>query len=387
MRKKGTRYPGVRYHGEGLYYRVILANGKRVEIRFGRGTAKEAFLAREERQELENRIKAGLADPRQYEIEKHASRPVVELLNEYLDHMRAKGDSKRHIDNTAAFAHEGIQICNVKRVLDLDAQRMNRWLSDLSLSARSKNARRTAILAFCRWAADYGRSPRNPIPSGLVPRFDENADRRRLSRSMTQQESRVLFEALLIPARVPRRRAAKRRRVFYLVAANTGLRWREIARLRWTDLDLDMGIVIVPAGQTKSGKQAELPLVPQVVEALREIRPKDAAETDKVFSGEPRLKTWKRDLQRAGLIGPNEEGYHDERGRHLDRKCLRMSFCTWLKDAGVDLRDAQKLMRHSDPKLTSNIYTDIRLKDLRSAVEKIQSGEETKRPFQQQSTG
>jgi len=45
--------------------------------------------------------------------------------------------------------------------------------------------------------------------------------------------------------------------------------------------------------------------------------------------------------------------------------------CTWLKEAGVDLRDAQALMRHSDPKLTSNIYTDIRLKDLRKAVERM----------------
>ena len=49
-----------------------------------------------------------------------------------------------------------------------------------------------------------------------------------------------------------------------------------------------------------------------------------------------------------------------------------MSFCTWLKAAGVDLRDAQRLMRHSDPKLTSSVYTDIRLPNLRNAVESIQ---------------
>ena len=204
---------------------------------------------------------------------------------------------------------------------------------------------------------------------------------------MTQQDSRILFETLLNSVKMPKRNVAKSRRVFYLVAANTGLRWREIARLVWADLDLDSGVVIVPAGQTKSGKQAELPLVPQVVEALREIRPKNGVASDKVFAGEPRLKTWKQDLQRAGLIGPNEEGYRDERGRQLDRKCLRMSFCTWLKEAGVDLRDAQKLMRHSDPKLTSNIYTDIRLKDLRSAVERIQPAEKTKKRMRRQSAG
>ena len=48
-----------------------------------------------------------------------------------------------------------------------------------------------------------------------------------------------------------------------------------------------------------------------------------------------------------------------------------MSFCTWLKQAGVDLRDAQRLMRHSTPALTSNIYTDVRLADLRAAATRL----------------
>ncbi len=231
------------------------------------------------------------------------------------------------------------------------------------------------MLAFCRWACNYGRRPRNPLPSGLVPRFDEEADRRRLSRAMSREESSILFEALLRPARHIRKEAARERRAFYLVAANTGLRWREVARLRWGDIDLDSGIVTVPVGQTKNGKKAELPLVGPVVQALREHRLKDAQDGDRAFSAEPRLRTWKRDLRRAGLIGENDEGY---RGYQLDRKCLRMSFCTWLKEAGVDLRDAQALMRHSDPKLTSNVYTDIRLKDLRLAVAKIHVAPEPK---------
>ena len=166
---------------------------------------------------------------------------------------------------------------------------------------------------------------------------------------------------------------AKERRAFYLLAANTGLRWREVARLVWGDIDLDAGLVVVPAGQTKNGLQAELPLLAPMVDALREIRPRNAQDSDKVFSGEPTLKTWKRDLRRAGIIGENDEDYIDARGRRLDRKCLRMSFCTWLKEEGVDLRDAQRLMRHSDPKLTATVYTDLRLQDLRTAAEKLLS--------------
>jgi hypothetical protein len=36
--------------------------------------------------------------------------------------------------------------------------------------------------------------------------------------------------------------------------------------------------------------------------------------------------------------------------------------------AGVPLTVAQRLMRHSDPKMTANVYTDIRVLDLHGAV-------------------
>ncbi len=390
MKKRATRYPGVRWHGDVLYYRVSLAGGKRAEIKYGSGTPKEAFLARQERQDHEDRVKAGLADPRKRKVEEHAARPLLDLMREYLDHIEGKGVSNGHKKNTEAYIREGIRLCGAKRILDLEPHRVNRWLSDLSLSARSKNARRTAILALCRWASDYGRAPRNPVPSGLIPKFDENADRKRLSRAMSREEGQALFEALLDPEKFaggsdksdkPKQAArdARERRVFYILAANTGLRWREVARLRWQDFDLDAGVVVVPAGQTKNGKRAELPLVAPVVQALAQHRPAWPTSSDLVFSGQPTLKTWKRDLARAGIItrhGKGDEesytGYVDERGRRLDRKCLRMSFCTWLKAAGVDLRDAQRLMRHSDPKLTSGVYTDIRISNLRNAVESIQ---------------
>ena len=42
----------------------------------------------------------------------------------------------------------------------------------------------------------------------------------------------------------------------------------------------------------------------------------------------------------------------------LDFHSLRYTFATKLARKGVSKRLAQELMRHSDPKLTANIYTD-----------------------------
>jgi len=76
----------------------------------------------------------------------------------------------------------------------------------------------------------------------------------------------------------------------------------------------------------------------------------------------PTLRTFRRDLERT------EIPYHTERGE-VDRKSLRKTFGTHLAMAGVDLRVAVKLMRHSDPRLTMNVYTDPMLLDMKGAVE------------------
>ncbi len=72
-----------------------------------------------------------------------------------------------------------------------------------------------------------------------------------------------------------------------------------------------------------------------------------------------------RDLEAAGI--PKR----DDRGRTLDVHALRTTFGSLLSRAGVPLRTAQAAMRHSDPSLTANVYTDPRLLDVSGAVESL----------------
>ena len=58
-------------------------------------------------------------------------------------------------------------------------------------------------------------------------------------------------------------------------------------------------------------------------------------------------------------------------GRVIDLHALRVTFITHLSLAGVPLTVAQKLARHSDPKLTSNVYTSLTLADLQKAVQSL----------------
>ena len=86
-----------------------------------------------------------------------------------------------------------------------------------------------------------------------------------------------------------------------------------------------------------------------------------------IFDTSPTRRTWKADLVRAKIVYDNHLG-------QVDRKSLRKTFCTHLAMNEVDVRVATKLMRHTDPRLTQNIYTDPALLDMKAAVEKLDSG-------------
>ena len=55
-------------------------------------------------------------------------------------------------------------------------------------------------------------------------------------------------------------------------------------------------------------------------------------------------------------------------GRTVDVHCLRHTFATLLARNGVSPSIAQKLMRHSDIRLTMNTYTHLDLADTAGAV-------------------
>jgi hypothetical protein len=75
-------------------------------------------------------------------------------------------------------------------------------------------------------------------------------------------------------------------------------------------------------------------------------------------------RTLDRGLRAAGI--PKR----DDRGRTVDVHAIRTTFGTLLSMTGAAPRTARAAMRHSDIKLTMNVYTDPRLLDVRGAVEK-----------------
>ncbi len=108
-----------------------------------------------------------------------------------------------------------------------------------------------------------------------------------------------------------------------------------------------------------------MPLNAGAAAELAALRPRDCDPLGPVFSSVPTLETLQRDLEKAGII------YRDAEGRQSDFHSLRYTFCTFLALANVPIRTAMELMRHKDPRLTLQIYTDAGQLDLDEAVSRL----------------
>ena len=193
--------------------------------------------------------------------------------------------------------------------------------------------------------------------------------------------------------------AARQDRLYalYLLDLTTGLRRGELLALRWQDVDLDEGWLVIrqtvvvvrgrpviqPEAKTRSGTRG-VSLPATTVEALRAHRAQqdleraayepDYQDNDLVFCQpdgrllHPRNFTrrhFKPLLRRAGL--PEDLRFHD----------LRHTHATMLLGAGVNIKLVSDRLGHADIRTTANTYFHV-LRPMRdevaATVEKIISG-------------
>jgi integrase len=183
------------------------------------------------------------------------------------------------------------------------------------------------------------------------------------------------FAASVRPLRVPQ--AAMWRTLLC-----TGIRWGEMAAVTWSDVELEAKLLRLRAATTKTKRARSIPLVDDVVAALRELQVRTRAAlgrelepADFVFltpMGEPwagvhnnAQRAFHEVLRRAGIVK------RDVHGRSATIHGLRHTFVTMLARARVPLIEAQHLAGHSDPRLTAARYTHLHAEDLRSAVDKL----------------
>jgi integrase len=271
-------------------------------------------------------------------------------------------ESHRHVEVLA-------KECKWAFPSDISAEDLRAWLKERKMagvSVSTLNHYIRSIKSFCYWLVKERFLTESPIRH--IPIQDEKVDIRYKRRSLSASELIRLFAATEA-GKSSHGMTGRERYLFYKFQGTTGIRKGETRRLQRNDFNFTTtpATVTIRPEIAKDRREAVLPLRKDVAEELSEFMA-DFQPTDLVFKNLRKTRTaemLRRDLEAAG-ISPK-----DELGRVVDCHSLRYTFATLLCIAGVPLVHAQRLMRHKDPKLTANIYTDINMDEHVKAVEKL----------------
>jgi len=369
--------------------------GRFYEVSTGLRDRRAAEIRASEIVDDAEREAAGDPDP----FKAHRETPIATHLDDFLKALKPSV-CEQHYYERSKYLKDFLAWSGAKRLADLEQSRVMAWVDELrrpivienkttkqktekTRSARTLNSRIGALKQLTGWLFDQHRIEWDPFGRKRLKRLNVATDRRRVRRALTPRQ----FTRLLVAARRRPMEQAKRERVLkgvsesqraflvargearalvYLLLGGTGLRVGELKALKWGDVDLDRGIVTVPAKAAKSKREQVVDLSPVLVGALkgawRGAEPSAALIPTGAF---PTLRTFDLDLARARV--PKV----DERGRVVDRHALRTSFISWLSSTGAHPRVAQSLARHSSIALTMGTYTDTALLNTKGAVARL----------------
>jgi integrase len=218
------------------------------------------------------------------------------------------------------------------------------------------------------WCRADGRIQENAIDS--VKGFNVAVDRRHNRRALSDSELKRLFAAAE-RGKPLQGCTGKERALIYRLAAMTGLRANEIATLHIYSFALDQEVptLIVKAASSKHRKEDKVRIPRELVPRLQEhFKSKDNEALAFNMPAKP-VRTLRYDLENAGIAYKTKEGY-------ADFHCLRHTFISRVVASGVSPKMAQILARHSDARLTLNVYTHIGVIDQVKALNNLPSLEE-----------
>ena len=339
-----TRWSGrVKMPGETRYTHVPLnVTDKRVAEQ-----KLAEYVKERERESVGLTVPRGVRDAFAVLLSEHVTR--------FLADVAGKGRAPRTITTYNKLLTVLFRGCAWKTLGDVTANSFSDWRARSKHRPKYLNDMHGVVTGLMRWMERQGMLLQNPLRH--VQKIS-NASAPEYRRALTGDQIRRLLAV-----------APDNRAQVYHVILYTGLRRHELNLLTWADFELESvpPVVVLSARITKNRKAARLELRPEVVEVLRRRRA-DSMPFEWAFRGKvPSPAKLRVDLAAAEIPAV------DEKGRVLDVHALRKTFCTQLRIAGVPIDRAKEMMRHSDMKLTMQVYTDVDQLPLAAELAKLPS--------------
>ena len=197
------------------------------------------------------------------------------------------------------------------------------------MRASTVNARLTVLKSMLNTAHKLGYRAE---PAPKIDKLKKHDSK--VSRWLSLEEAEALLSRL---------QHNKKQFALALFFLHTGGRVSETLALRWNDIDLDEGFVTFRSETTKSGKSRTIPLLPEVVKAIKAMEQ---------ISDRP----WPYHRQSIKIIF--KESPH----------VLRHTFAAWRLSAGVSIAKVQAWLGHASIQMTVDLYGHIQPQDHREDI-------------------
>ena len=268
-----------------------------------------------------------------------------ELADLYVEQARKAGKRSWKTDEYRLegireyFGEAGLGSVTTSAILEYREGRLKAGISELTT-----NRERALLSVMFNFAIEKGLMSENP--ASKVRKFSEKDTAR--DRVLSLDEEKRLFAEL--PSDL---------QPIILAALHTGLRYRELLNLRWSDVDFERRTLKVE--HTKSGKARFIPINAVLLGVCEKLKA-DHREGKLVFSLEPRtVRTGFENARKKAKL--EDFTFHD----------LRRSFGTRLLELGVNIVTISRLYGHSNVLVTQN-YLHPRDELSREAVDLLVPG-------------
>jgi len=247
-----------------------------------------------------------------------------------------------------------IEKMKIKQVAPVNLKRIEKNMVEAGKSPRSVQ------YAFAVIRQVYNFAKKNDLFAGDIPTSKitwPKVDNGR-TRYLTPDEANTLLQAL--------KEKSQDTYDICLLSLHCGLRFGEVANLKWSDVDYDRGLLLIR--DAKAGTRHAF-LTEQTIEMLKnrvQGEPYDLIFPSKKGGAMPRISpTFYRVVDELGL----NKGI-DDRRQKLVFHSARHSFGSLLAEQGQDLYTIQKLIGHKTVTMTQR-YSHLTENKLRGAVESL----------------
>jgi integrase len=291
------------------------------------------------------RIRAGLPVIQQ----EKAHEPIAAIIDAYLDDMRRRSLALYHQSESLRILNTLAEVCDWPSLSAIRRDKFSEFLATkhkAGAAPRTLNRYHETLRAFLNWCHGQSWIERSPL-EGMEMYTVGHRGKRHRRRAFTIPELHRLLAATT-PCRAK----------VYAVAAFSGLRRGELLRIQKRDANVTNLTWHLRAETTKAQREEHLPMTPDCADVLANWHAwpqKD--DSDPIFLFVPHVATLHEDMKKAEIERINSAG------RRLDFHSLRYTFCALLAKK-LPIQEVSRLMRHSDIRLTANLYLELGLTDI-----------------------